>query len=174
MKKILIILFSILLISACGGKSSIRDTDTDLGSSASASGNEAPAWFNAADIEENDVEIKEKERPKATGTGEQYLSDNSEKEKPKNKIVDGFRIQLKAAKSSTKIKEQLAIARSVFNPLGYEVYLIYESPLYKLRLGDSITRKSAEKALDLSKAKGYRDSWIVPDSVNSSLDKSEE
>ena len=99
MKKILIILFSILLISACGGKSNVRDTSPDAGSSASAGGDEAPAWFNAADLEENDIEIKEKERVKATGTGEQYLPDNNDTEKPKNKIVDGFRIQLKAAKS---------------------------------------------------------------------------
>ncbi len=72
------------------------------------------------------------------------------------------------------MRRALNEAKSFFNPRGYEVYLVYESPMYKLRVGDTTDRKRADKLLTLSKENGYRDAWVVPDMVNSALDQGEE
>jgi Fe-S cluster assembly scaffold protein SufB len=174
--KIFFLIFSLsFLLLSCGGGSNVKKDSAESGREKIEAG-EAPVWFSPNELDENDISIEKKEKKIVQEEPEQYRQSVVKENRPEkeNKIVDGFRVQLESAKSSKKIKEDFKVARSVFNPLGYEVYLIYESPLYKLRLGDALTRKNAEKIQKLAKSKGYRSSWIVPDSVNSVLDKGDE
>ena len=76
----------------------------------------------------------------------------------KSKINEGFRIQIFESTVSSIARAE---ARRFQNILGDSVYIDFETPLYKLRIGNYIERKNAEKAVDAIQRLGAKDSWIV-------------
>jgi hypothetical protein len=129
-------------------------------------------WVKPQELEENDIEISQRAPVSDNNqTQAQAIELSNPNSTAENAIVSGFRVQLQAGKSPEQMQEALLIAKSYFNPRGFEVYLVYESPMYKLRVGDAKTRKSAEKILAQCRQQGYRDAWVVPDLVNSALDQ---
>ncbi len=42
-----------------------------------------------------------------------------------------------------------------------DVVKIFNSPYYKIRIGNCVSREEAEKLLEKAQKKGYRDSWII-------------
>tara|TARA_B100001146_G_scaffold219898_1_gene227776 strand:- start:209 stop:643 length:435 start_codon:yes stop_codon:yes gene_type:complete len=76
----------------------------------------------------------------------------------KSKVNEGFRIQIFESMVSSIARAE---AKRFQNILGDTVYLDFETPLYKLRIGNYIDRKKAEKAISAIKRLGAKDSWIV-------------
>ena len=64
---------------------------------------------------------------------------------------------------SATLTEQKAITQ--FEPLNYKVYLIFEAPFYKIRVGDFRTMHEAESLRDLAKEYGYNESFPVKSKV---------
>ncbi|OGJ85015.1 MAG: hypothetical protein A2268_13745 [Candidatus Raymondbacteria bacterium RifOxyA12_full_50_37] len=88
----------------------------------------------------------------------------TDKEKTEFKIVNGFRIQVYATtdfKEAERKKEDLQ--------LGIEdrVYVVYEAPFYKIRVGNFETEA---KVKDLKKTLGEMgyETWIVPSKIRTS------
>lgn len=78
-------------------------------------------------------------------------------------LVSGFRIQV----SFTDNIEQ---AHQIKNELSslvtkHAVYVVYEAPYYKVRVGDFLSRPEANLTLKSVIGKGYKDAWIVPDKI---------
>lgn len=76
--------------------------------------------------------------------------------------VSGFRIQLLATRDEAQANE---VKRSAIFTFEQRVYLVFEPPYFRLRIGDCRTRKEAEELRDLAAEKGFRDAWIVPSRV---------
>ena len=76
----------------------------------------------------------------------------------KSKVNEGFRIQIFESMVSSIARAE---AKRFQNILGDTVYIDFETPLYKLRIGNYIDRKNAEKAISAIKRLGAKDSWIV-------------
>ena len=76
----------------------------------------------------------------------------------KNKINEGYRIQIFESTVSSIARAE---AKRFQNILGDSVYIDFETPLYKLRIGNFIDRKKAERAIESIKRLGAKDSWIV-------------
>ena len=76
----------------------------------------------------------------------------------KSKVNEGVRIQIFESMVSAIARAE---AKRFQNILGDTVYLDFETPLYKLRIGNYIDRKKAEKAISAIKRLGAKDSWIV-------------
>ena len=76
----------------------------------------------------------------------------------KSKVNEGFRIQIFESMVSSIARAE---AKRFQNILSDTVYLNFETPLYKLRIGNYIDRKKAEKAISAIKRLGAKDSWIV-------------
>ena len=76
----------------------------------------------------------------------------------KLKINEGYRIQIFESTVSSIARAQ---AKRFQNILGDSVYIDFEAPLYKLRIGNFIDRKKAEEAIESIKRLGAKDSWIV-------------
>lgn len=77
--------------------------------------------------------------------------------------VQGFRIQVFASNNYED-------AVSVRNSLNLElpilwVYMVYDAPAYKVRVGDYTNRADANLAVDGFIDKGYKGAWVVPDRV---------
>ncbi|MDD8019329.1 MAG: SPOR domain-containing protein [Bacteroidota bacterium] len=77
--------------------------------------------------------------------------------------LQGFRIQLL---STNDYDEALAVRNSL-NTTYPElwVYAVFESPSYKIRVGDYGSRSEAKIMLDKLKQEGYKSAWIVPDEI---------
>ena len=77
------------------------------------------------------------------------------------KEINGFRVQILATKNieTASLFEQEATER--FGSLEHKTYLIFEAPLYKIRVGDCKERAEAENLRDLAKQYNYREAFIV-------------
>jgi len=109
--------------------------------------------------EDVEVVVKKKEEEKPT----------TELQIPKDSVVVqetsqmGFRIQIF---STSNIDEAMNMKTNVLAKLPQDsVYVVYDPPVYKVRLGDFPTRYEASIKLPSIVNMGYADAWIVPDNI---------
>ena len=77
--------------------------------------------------------------------------------------VQGFRIQVIA---SNNYDEAFAVRNTLNIDLPAQwVYMVYDAPTYKVRVGDYTNRADANLAVDGFIEKGYKGAWVVPDRV---------
>jgi hypothetical protein len=74
-----------------------------------------------------------------------------------------LRIQIYATELFAEAKRELRIAEEVFDQ---PVFLDYEVPYYKVRVGGFANRKEAETYLLKAKSAGYSNAWVVAVRVN--------
>ncbi len=84
-------------------------------------------------------------------------------ERPLNLGIDKlnnqtFRIQIGATELFGDARREKEIAEEVFDQ---PVYLDYEVPYYKLRVGSFADRRSAEQYMRKAKMAGYKTAWVV-------------
>jgi len=84
-------------------------------------------------------------------------------ERPLNLGIDElnnqtFRIQIGATELFGDARREKKIAEEVFD---LPVFLDYEVPYYKLRVGSFADRRSAEQYLQKAKMAGYKTAWVV-------------
>ncbi len=77
--------------------------------------------------------------------------------------VQGFRIQIFSSSGVDEAALVKDIAMKKF--IVDSVYLVYDAPVYKVRVGDFLNRYEANQRLPEFTEKGYRDAWIVPDRI---------
>ena len=78
-------------------------------------------------------------------------------------IVQGFRIQIFA---SAKIDEANLARQTAAEALSSDsLYVVYDPPVYKVRVGDYLSRFDANRALVAVIQRGYPDAWIVNDQI---------
>ncbi len=82
-----------------------------------------------------------------------------------NKQVDGFRIQLFSTKDIENATRAKNIAAEQLSDLNEQIYLEFDSPYYKVRIGDFKTREEAERVRDIVRSRGYPKAWIVKTKV---------
>jgi hypothetical protein len=73
-------------------------------------------------------------------------------------VAEGFRVQLLSSRNPGIIDLDEDRLRLKY---GHSVYLIYEAPFYKLRLGDFQDMESANSFCRQLQQDGYREAWVV-------------
>ncbi|HUL43211.1 MAG TPA: SPOR domain-containing protein [Bacteroidota bacterium] len=77
--------------------------------------------------------------------------------------IPGFRVQVLFTQ---EIDEASQVRDTLSTLLPNEwVYLVYDVPYYKVRVGNYADRTAAGPALKHLVALGYKDAWIVPDNI---------
>lgn len=74
----------------------------------------------------------------------------------------GWRVQILA---TTMDKQARDAQREAVVKFSEGVYIIYDPPMYKLRVGNCETREEAQELRKFAVALGYRDAWIVRDKI---------
>ncbi len=109
------------------------------------------------------------------GSGNEPVTKNNSNEnkavepaKPIKSQVDSLssqalRIQLHSTELFGEAKRERLVAEEIFDQ---PVYLDYEVPYYKVRVGNFLQRKEAESYLSKAKTAGYQNAWIVAVRVN--------
>ena len=75
-----------------------------------------------------------------------------------------FRIQIFESTESSIAKAE---AKRFQNILGDTVYINFETPLYKLRIGNFYNRRQAEEAISAIENLGVKGSWVIRATLNS-------
>ncbi|NIW78668.1 MAG: hypothetical protein GWN16_04050 [Calditrichae bacterium] len=83
-----------------------------------------------------------------------------------NRKLDGFRVQLFATKEIEKATLEKKEAEYLFFDDSVAVYIEFDSPMYKVRIGDCRNREQAESLRQLARRKGYPTAWIVKTKIN--------
>lgn len=143
-----------LLIMSCGGSQELVLKDESLQKKIKY--NES---FDPLSLNDDDIIIEPEKIPQDNNTNDENIT--TQEGIVHQKEVPGYRVQLIATKNieSASFVEQEASERFKLN--GHKTYLIFESPLYKIRIGDCLKRTEAEQLRDLAKDFGYREAFIV-------------
>jgi hypothetical protein len=151
------IIFLIFILLACSGsKENMKGGTRDQ-----IQYNESfdPLSLNDDDIIiSEDVPVGKEEINKTENSIEQQLN-HSQTE------TSGWRVQIEATSDIKGASLVVQEAKDLFKSQGYNTYLIYESSLYKIRIGDCIERSCAEKLQDLARNYGYRQAFLVKSKV---------
>ncbi len=78
-------------------------------------------------------------------------------------INEGYRIQIFESTVSSIARAE---AKRFQNILGDSIYIDFEAPLYKLRIGNFVERKKAERAIESLERLGAKDAWIIRTKIN--------
>jgi hypothetical protein len=77
--------------------------------------------------------------------------------------VQGYRIQVI---NTNRYEECAAIRNALLAAFDtWWVYVLFDSPTYRVRIGDFKARLEAKRALEQVQTKGFPDAWLVPDKV---------
>ncbi len=69
-----------------------------------------------------------------------------------------YRVQIFTSRLYNEARLEKILAEEIFN---FPIYLDYEVPYYKLRVGDFLTRGEAENFIPETRAIGYRSAWVA-------------
>tara|TARA_B100001093_G_C26561431_1_gene898850 strand:- start:215 stop:652 length:438 start_codon:yes stop_codon:yes gene_type:complete len=94
---------------------------------------------------------------------EENISLSGSKKKIDRSIKEVFRIQIFESSVASIARAE---AKRFQNILGDTVYTDFETPLYKLRIGNFKNRKNAEKAVESISRLGAKDAWIIRTKAN--------
>ena len=78
-------------------------------------------------------------------------------------VLQGFRIQVFSSSNIDDANNMRTLALEKFQ--SDSVYIVYDPPVYKVRVGDFVNRYEASQHLPEFIDKGYPDAWVVPDRV---------
>jgi hypothetical protein len=149
--RLIMIVLGVLLVSCAGTQQAIEEEPIK----------EAPPQFDESfdplSLNDDDIVIA----AAATALSEENAPSVKSEEPRIQKEITGFRVQILATKNieTASLFEQEASER--FEAMGHHTYLIFEAPLYKIRLGDCQERSEAETLRDTALEYGYRESFIV-------------
>jgi len=119
--------------------------------------------FDPLSLDDDDIFIEDE----SDDTKELKSSMDEEKQQDKTyyQEINGYRVQILATDNieTASLVEQEATDR--FERSGHKTYLIFEAPLYKIRVGDCGERSKAEELRDLAISYGYNGAFIVKTKV---------
>jgi hypothetical protein len=155
MRYILLLLFTFFI--ACAGPKETVKVETPVEKKA-----EYDESFDPLSLEDDDISIA---RPSKTETEIKASSPITDSNELPFQEINGYRIQILATDNieTASLVEQEATDR--FARGGHKVYLIFEAPLYKIRVGDCRERLAAEELRDSAKQYGYQGAFIVKSKV---------
>jgi hypothetical protein len=122
--------------------------------------------FDPLSLEDDDITIArnpdmvQRETRTEESAGETIPEPASERSQ-----VDGWRVQILATKNIENATLVHQEASDQFELSDIKAYLIFEAPLYKVRIGNAQTRTEAETVRDLARDYGYTEAFIVRSKV---------
>ena len=172
MRKIYIDLALVLFIATVMGCSSSKNLVSGRNGakdSAKATGivNEFfdPLILNEEDLQvKKTVSVESKSDHVDQGTIREIVSDQ------KSELVSGYRVQICAVTDEARARQ--VQREAILKFINEEVYLIYDSPYYKVRVGNCMTRFEADKLQQLAVEKGFDDAWVVRTKIQQKTDGS--
>ena len=120
--------------------------------------------FDPLSLDDDDIAIRPDKTEASTDDEEKpiLIETQPESDDASPETVQGYRVQLLATGDEFQARE--AKKNAIFR-FQEGVYLVFEAPLYKLRIGDCQTRREADQLRENAVRNGFRDAWIVPSRI---------
>lgn len=154
---------AVVLFSTCTTREQIRDhTQSEEPSARPQSGPLAryEANFDPSDYDE---EIEEAQKPRDLEGHRGRSEAEQDSVIVESEFAQGFRIQIFATPS---IDEANAMRMTAVQKVTEDsIYVVFDPPVYKVRLGDFRTRMEANKRLASLIETGFPDAWVVSDRI---------
>jgi hypothetical protein len=151
-----------VFIFACASSKQVATDDVDRKKSSDSRYDES---FDPLSLDDEDIVITKKENVDKVKNNSDSENKNNSIENIEMREVEGYRVQLMATRSIETATMAQQRALDTFTALEYKVYLIFEAPLYRIRLGDATNRTAAELIREAAKARGYDEAFIVRSKV---------
>lgn len=158
MKRMIVISFMISLILSCSSEKVIKTEQAPAREDRGAV-NES---FDPLILKDDDLEIKKRTNMEAKSDVDDSDTMNVEEAEDMEKEGIGYRVQICAVSNEETARE---IQKEVILKMSESIYLIYDSPYYKVRIGDCMTRFDADKLQTLAVSKGFAEAWVVKTKV---------
>ncbi len=156
MKRFVFIVMWAVLMYSCSGTRPVPSDKSKEKNSVKFDESFDPRTLNDDDIViARNVTAKMEQKTEKTGSTQPTDNNYTFKE------VNGFRVQIFVSKDFEKATLVREEAREIFKDLGYQTYLVFESNMYKVRVGDARNREDAEKIRDEAWDRNYREAFIV-------------
>lgn len=146
----------LLLVFGCGGgKRTVQSPDLSEGTT--PRGLELlQEDFDPMQLVEPPLPIRPRQEEEPLPASGLDLPDSAGQDIPKEVI--GYRIQIFQTEDATDARN---FQKDALLRLDADVYLTYDNPYYKVRVGNFETRFEAEEYLATLESRGYRTAWIV-------------
>ena len=167
MKYFILLASIIVLLSSCGPSQKI----VKKAPAEQAQTSQYDERFDPLSLNDDDIVIEAGNKKETKQVREDVLNRDADKENLIEQEVDGWRVQIFVSnnfESATVKQEQ---AKSQFKEEHYNVYLIFETPYYKIRVGDFVNRQEAEELRDKAREMGYKQAFLVPSKVMVSAER---
>ena len=122
--------------------------------------------FDPLSLEDDDITItKNQESTDREAKPEESAEETTMESAAGSRQMDGWRVQILATKNIENATLVHQEASDQFELSDISAYLIFEAPLYKVRIGNALTRTEAEAIRDLARDYGYSEAFIVRSKV---------
>ena len=74
-------------------------------------------------------------------------------------LIKGYRVQIVISQNEQELQD---VKTDIEKSINEQIYIIFELPNYKLRVGNFLNRKEAENFQKKIVRLGYRTAWVVP------------
>ena len=159
MKRILILFNAFILIVAfwgCSGSSKLIKNKDSAKKKQAGIINE---YFDPLILKDDDLKVKKTISDESKSDRIDDVLDEAGQERQIVEEVTGFRVQICAVSDEEKARE--IQRKAILKLIDEEVNLKYDSPYYKVRVGNCLTRYEADKLQQLASEKGFGDAWVV-------------
>jgi len=157
-EKYSILLILILAITGCSSTRTMMP-ETEKSKNDEKTTGIVNEFFDPLILNDEDLEIRKTISVETTSDPiRQNLSkpDNSYQQP---EISPGYRVQICAVSDEDRAKQ---IQRdAILKFINEDIYLIYDIPYYKVRVGNCLTRYKADQLQKLAVEKGFEDAWVV-------------
>ncbi len=150
-----------LVIGCASSKKEVRPVDKG------SSENPYDESFDPLTLNDDDITISDDEKQINDAQVEDV--NDSTKQRTENVMEmqkrSGFRVQVAATSSMEKATLVQQEISANFKEKNLKAYLIFETPLYKVRVGDALDRDEANTIRDFMRENGYKDAFVVPSQI---------
>lgn len=116
-------------------------------------------FFDPLILDEEELKVKKTISPESKSNNMDEVLTPSPLDQQRQDSVPGFRVQICAVSDEERARQ---IQReAILKFINEEVYLIYDSPYYKVRVGNCLTRYEADQLQQSAVEKGFDDAWVV-------------
>ena len=115
--------------------------------------------FNPADLDDDDIRIEDAEH----GVSGQPDGEDSPAIAKRDSIGNGYRVQIIQTTDPDEAKNAQTDALLRFS---HDIYRVFNPPFYKVRVGDFVNWRDAEKVQGLAIQRGFRDAWVIRTKIN--------
>ncbi len=129
--------------------------------------------FDPLTLKEKELKIKTIRSVEAKSDYDDSLLKGIGGENELNREISGYRVQICAVAIEDTAR---SIQRDAIIKFNENVYLTFDSPYYKVRIGDFKTRYEAEQFQKLAIKRGFPEAWIIKTTIrpNAKLEETEQ